>query len=172
MSTLGERVQAYAAKKAEIDEAEEVLKGLKAEYSAQEEVLLRDYEIDGIQSMKVGDKSVHLYRDLYVKLVGDIDEAHEVLLRDYETDGIQNMRTVDNRTVYLHQDLYVKLVGDIDEAHDALRAAGGTDLLKYGVNASSLRAWVKELVASDGIPEGLQPFVETTDGFHIRVRRG
>jgi len=132
VSSLGERVQAYAAKKAEIDEAEEVLKGLKAEYSAQE----------------------------------------EVLLRDYETDGIQNMRTVDNRTVYLHQDLYVKLVGDIDEAHDALRAAGGTDLLKYGVNASSLRAWVKELVASDGIPEGLQPFVETTDGFHIRVRRG
>ena len=132
MSSLGERVQAYAAKKAEIDEAEEVLKGLKAEYSAQEEVLLRDYEVD----------------------------------------GIQNMRTVDNRTVYLHQDLYVKLVGDIDEAHDALRAAGGTDLLKYGVNASSLRAWVKELVASDGIPEGLQPFVETTDGFHIRVRRG
>ena len=132
MSSLGERVQAYAAKKAEIDEAEEVLKGLKAEYSAQE----------------------------------------EVLLRDYETDGIQNMRTVDNRTVYLHQDLYVKLVGDIDEAHEALRVAGEGDLLKYGVNASSLRAWVKELVASDGIPEGLQPFVETTDGFHIRVRRG
>ena len=131
MSTLGERVQAYAAKKAEIDEAEEALKGLKAEYSAQE----------------------------------------EVLLRDYETDGIQNMRTVDNRTVYLHQDLYVKLVGDTDEGHDAIRAAGGSDLVKYGVNASSLRAWVKELVASDGIPEGLQPFIETTDGFHIRVRR-
>ena len=132
MSTLGERVQAYAAKKAEIDEAEEALKGLKAEYSAQE----------------------------------------EVLLRDYETDGIQNMRTADNRTVYLHQDLYVKLVGDIDKAHDALRAAGEGDLLKYGVNASSLRARVKELAASEhGIPEGLQPFIETTDGFHIRVRR-
>lgn len=132
MSTLGERIQAYIDKRAEIDEVEEALKELKAEYSAQE----------------------------------------EVLLRDYETDGIQNMRTVDNRTVYLHQDLYVKLVGDIDEAHEALRAAGEGDLLKYGVNASSLRARVKELDASyDGIPEGLQPFVETTEAYKIRIRR-
>jgi len=130
VSSLGERVQAYIDKKEEIDEAEEVLKGLKAEYSAQEEVLLRDYEIDGIQSMNVSGRNVHLYRDLYVKLVGDIDEAHE-----------------------------------------ALRAAGGSDLLKYGVNASSLRAWVKELVASDGIPEGLQPFIETTEAYKIRIRR-
>ena len=131
MSSLGERIQAYIDKRAEIDEAADKLEVLKAEYKLQEEVLLRDYETDGIQSMNVSGKNVHLYRDLYVKLVGDIDEAH-----------------------------------------DALRAAGGSDLLKYGVNASSLRAWVKELVASDGIPEGLQPFVETTDGFHIRVRRG
>ena len=132
MSSLGERVQAYIDKRAEIDEAEEVLKGLKAEYSAQEEVLLRDYEIDGIQSMKVGDKSVHLYRDLYVKLVGDIDEAHE-----------------------------------------ALRVAGEGDLLKYGVNSQSLRARVKELDASEtGIPEGLQPFIETTEAYKIRIRRG
>ena len=132
MSTLGERIQAYIDKRAEIDEVEEALKELKAEYSAQE----------------------------------------EVLLRDYETDGIQNMRTADNRTVYLHQDLYVKLVGDIDKAHDALRAAGEGDLLKYGVNASSLRARVKELDASyDGIPEGLQPFVETTEAYKIRIRR-
>ena len=131
MSTLGERIQAYIDKRAEIDEVEEALKELKAEYSAQEEVLLRDYETDGIQSMKVGGSSVYLYRDLYVKLVGDIDEAHE-----------------------------------------ALRAAGEGDLLKYGVNASSLRARVKELDASyDGIPEGLQPFVETTEAYKIRIRR-
>ena len=131
MSSLGERVQAYAAKKAEIDEAADKLEVLTAEYKLQEEVLLRDYETDGIQSMNVSGKNVHLYRDLYVKLVGDIDEAHE-----------------------------------------ALRAAGEGDLLKYGVNASSLRARVKELDASEtGIPEGLQPFIETTDGFHIRVRR-
>ena len=131
MSTLGERVQAYAAKKAEIDEAEEALKGLKAEYSAQEEVLLRDYETDGIQSMNVSGKNVHLYRDLYVKLVGDIDEAHE-----------------------------------------ALRKAGEGDLLKYGVNSQSLRARVKELEASDnGVPEGLQPFIETTEAYKIRIRR-
>ena len=133
MSSLGERIQAYAAKKAEIDEAEEALKGLKAEYSAQE----------------------------------------EVLLRDYETDGIQNMRTADNKTVYLFQDLYVKLVGDIDEAHEALRVAGEGDLLKYGVNSQSLRARVKELDASEtGIPEGLQPFIETTEAYKIRIRRG
>ena len=131
MSTLGERIQAYIDKRAEIDEVEEALKELKAEYSAQEEVLLRDYETDGIQSMKVGGSSVYLYRDLYVKLVGDIDEAHE-----------------------------------------ALRAAGEGDLLKYGVNASSLRARVKELDASyDGIPEGLQPFIETTEAYKIRIRR-
>ena len=132
MSTLGERVQAYIDKRAEIDEAEDKLAALKAEYKLQEEVLLRDYEIDGIQSMKVGDKSVHLYRDLYVKLVGDIDDAHE-----------------------------------------ALRAAGEGDLLKYGVNSQSLRARVKELDASEtGIPEGLQPFIETTEAYKIRIRRG
>ena len=131
MSTLGERIQAYIDKRAEIDEAEDKLKELKAEYSAQEELLLRDYETDGIQSMKVGGSSVYLYRDLYVKLVGDIDEAHE-----------------------------------------ALRAAGEGDLLKYGVNASSLRARVKELAASEhGIPEGLQPFIETTEAYKIRIRR-
>jgi hypothetical protein len=132
VSSLGERVQAYIDKRTEIDEAEEVLKGLKAEYSAQEEVLLRDYEIDGIQSMNVSGRNVHLYRDLYVKLVGDIDDAHE-----------------------------------------ALRVAGEGDLLKYGVNSQSLRARVKELDASEtGIPEGLQPFIETTEAYKIRIRRG
>ena len=131
MSTLGERIQAYIDKRAEIDEAEDKLEVLKAEYKLQEEVLLRDYETDGIQSMKVGGSSVYLYRDLYVKLVGDIDEAHE-----------------------------------------ALRAAGEGDLLKYGVNSTTLKARVKELDASyDGIPEGLQPFVETTEAYKIRIRR-
>ena len=131
MSSLGERVQAYIDKRAEINEAEDKLEALKAEYKAQEEVLLRDYELDGIQSMNVDGKNVHLYRDLYVKLVGDIDEAHE-----------------------------------------ALRVAGEGDLLKYGVNSSSLRARVKELEASDnGIPKGLQPFIETTEAYKIRVRR-
>ena len=132
MSSLGERVQAYIDKRAEIDEAEDKLAALKAEYKLQEEVLLRDYELDGIQSMNVDGKNVHLYRDLYVKLVGDIDEAHE-----------------------------------------ALRVAGEGDLLKYGVNSQSLRARVKELEASDnGIPEGLQPFIETTEAYKIRIRRG
>ena len=132
MSSLGERVQAYIDKRAEINEAEDKLEALKAEYKAQEEVLLRDYELDGIQSMNVDGKNVHLYRDLYVKLVGDIDEAHE-----------------------------------------ALRVAGEGDLLKYGVNSSSLRARVKELEASDnGIPKGLQPFIETTEAYKIRIRRG
>jgi hypothetical protein len=131
VSSLGERVQAYIDKRAEINEAEDKLEALKAEYKAQEEVLLRDYELDGIQSMNVDGKNVHLYRDLYVKLVGDIDEAHE-----------------------------------------ALRVAGEGDLLKYGVNSSSLRARVKELEASDnGIPKGLQPFIETTEAYKIRVRR-
>jgi hypothetical protein len=131
VSTLGERIQAYIDKKAEIDEAEDKLEVLKAEYKLQEEVLLRDYETDGIQSMKVGGRSVYLYRDLYVKLVGDIDEAHE-----------------------------------------ALRAAGEGDLLKYGVNSTTLKARVKELDASyDGIPEGLQPFIETTEAYKIRIRR-
>ena len=131
MSTLGERIQAYIDKRAEINEVEDKLEALKADYKLQEEVLLRDYETDGIQSMNVSGKNVHLYRDLYVKLVGDIDEAH-----------------------------------------DALRAAGEGDLLKYGVNASSLRARVKELDASEtGIPEGLQPFIETTEAYKIRIRR-
>ena len=131
MSTLGERIQAYIDKRAEINEVEDKLEALKADYKLQEEVLLRDYETDGIQSMNVSGKNVHMYRDLYVKLVGDIDEAH-----------------------------------------DALRAAGEGDLLKYGVNASSLRARVKELDASEtGIPEGLQPFIETTEAYKIRIRR-
>jgi len=132
VSTLGERIQAYIDKKEEINKAEDELEKLKAEYKLQEEVLLRDYETDGIQSMNVSGRNVHLYRDLYVKLVGDIDEAHE-----------------------------------------ALRAAGEGDLLKYGVNSQSLRARVKELEASDnGIPEGLQPFIETTEAYKIRIRRG
>jgi len=132
VSTLGERIQAYIDKKEEINKAEDELEKLKAEYKLQEEVLLRDYEIDGIQSMNVSGRNVHLYRDLYVKLVGDIGEAHE-----------------------------------------ALRAAGEGDLLKYGVNSQSLRARVKELEASDnGIPEGLQPFIETTEAYKIRIRRG
>ena len=132
MSTLGERIQAYIDKKEEINKAEDELEKLKAEYKLQEEVLLRDYETDGIQSMNVSGRNVHLYRDLYVKLVGDIDEAHA-----------------------------------------ALRAAGEGDLLKYGVNSQSLRARVKELDASEtGIPEGLQPFIETTEAYKIRIRRG
>ena len=131
MSTLGERIQAYIDKKEEINKAEDELEKLKAEYKLQEEVLLRDYETDGIQSMNVSGKNVHLYRDLYVKLVGDIDEAHE-----------------------------------------ALRAAGEGDLLKYGVNSTTLKARVKELDASEtGIPEGLQPFIETTEAYKIRIRR-
>tara|TARA_Y100000310_G_scaffold210279_1_gene210891 strand:- start:46 stop:444 length:399 start_codon:yes stop_codon:yes gene_type:complete len=131
VSTLGERIQAYIDKRAEIDEVEERLKELKAEHKLQEEGLLTDYETDGIQSMNVSGKNVHLYRDLYVKLVGDIDKAHE-----------------------------------------ALRAAGEGDLLRYGVNSTTLRARVKELDASaTGIPEGLQPFIETTEAYKIRIRR-
>ena len=56
---------------------------------------------------------------------------------------------------------------------DLVRAAGEGDLLKYGVNSQSLRARVKELDASEtGIPEGLQPFIETTEAYKIRIRRG
>jgi len=131
MTTLGDRLNAYVAKYDEIKDAEEVVKGLKAEYDDQELVLL--------------------------------DEFAEA--------GIQNMKTKSGRTVYLFQDLYVKLVGDATKAYAAVRRAGGTDMIHPTIHSSTLRSWIKELVASEkGVPKGLQPYVETTDAFKIRVR--
>ena len=97
---------------------------------------------------------------------------------DQMTDmGLQNIKTVDGATVYLQMDVFASLVSDDDgtkdEAHEALREHELGYLVKEGVNAQSLRAYVNERKSSDEeIPAGLLPYIKVTETPRARVRSG
>jgi len=92
----------------------------------------------------------------------------ERLAQEFAQAGIQNIKTASGQTVYLNREIFAKLVGDPKKARTALRRAGLGDFIKEGVNANTLRAYVREM--DEVIPKGLQPYIDVTEVFRMRMR--
>ena len=101
----------------------------------------------------------------------ELRRTEERLLETFAQDGIRNMKTAAGQTIYLNRELFARLVGDTDQAHTALRQAGLGDFIKPMVNAQTLRAYVREKEESEEeMPEGLQPYIDVTEVYRLRVR--
>ena len=102
------------------------------------------------------------------RLATDLAAREEVLVEEFAKAGIQNIKTTAGQTLYLNREVFAKLVGDHDEALDAFRTAGLGDFVKESVNAQTLRAYVREM--DEELPEGLQPYIDITEVFRMRMR--
>ena len=101
----------------------------------------------------------------------ELRRLEERLLETFAQGGIRNMKTAAGQTVYLNRELFARLVGDTENAHAALHQAGLGDFIKPTVNAQTLRAYVRE--KEDGgeeIRQGLQPYIDVTEVYKLRVR--
>ena len=109
------------------------------------------------------------------KLEGEVNHIkttlanlEERLAQEFAQAGIQNIKTASGQTVYLNREIFAKLVGDPKKARTALRRAGLGDFIKEGVNANTLRAYVREM--DEVIPRGLQPYIDVTEVYKMRMR--
>ena len=102
------------------------------------------------------------------RLATDLAGREEMLVEEFAKAGIQNIKTAAGQTVYLNREIFAKLVGDHVEALDAFRTAGLGDFVKETVNAQTLRAYVREM--DEELPEGLQPYIDITEVFRMRMR--
>ena len=102
------------------------------------------------------------------RLATDLAAREEVLLEEFAQYGIQNIKTSAGQTVYLNREVFAKLVGDHKKALTAFRRAGLADFVKETVNANTLRAYVREV--DEVLPKGLQPYVDITEVFRMRMR--
>ena len=102
------------------------------------------------------------------RLATDLAAREEMLVEEFAKAGIQNIKTSSGQTVYLNREIFARLVGDHEEALDAFRRAGLGDLVKESVNAQTLRAYVREM--DEVLPEGLQPYIDVTEVFRMRMR--
>jgi len=101
-------------------------------------------------------------------LKAELAILEERLVEEFGQAGIQNIKTSAGQTVYLNREVFAKLVGDQKKAYTALRRAGLGDFIKDTVNAQTLRAWVKEM--DEVLPKGLQPYIDITEVFRMRMR--
>ena len=102
------------------------------------------------------------------RLATDLAGREEVLVEEFAKAGIQNIKTTAGQTVYLNREIFAKMVGDHVEALDAFRTAGHGDFVKETVNAQTLRAYVRQM--DEELPEGLQPYIDITEVFRMRMR--
>ena len=113
-------------------------------------------------------------RDMEADLKRRKDELRRLedqILETFARDGIQNMKTATGQTVYLNREVFARLVGDTKKAYRAMRRAGLWDFIKPTVNAQTLRAYVREKEESgEEIPKGLQPYIDVTEIYRLRVR--
>ena len=92
----------------------------------------------------------------------------EKLVEGFARAGIQNIKTKTGQTVSLRREVYAKLTGDQKKSYTALRRAGLGDFIKEGVNTQTLSAYVREL--EEVLPKGLQPYIDVTEVFRMRMR--
>jgi len=102
------------------------------------------------------------------RLKSTLATQEEVLLDLFAEAGIQNIKTATGQTVYTNREVYAKLVGDQKKAHTALRRAGLGDLIKQTVSSQTLRAYVREM--DEVLPKGLQPYIDVTEVYKMRMR--
>ena len=102
------------------------------------------------------------------KLASELVVREERLVEQFAQAGIQNVKTAAGQTVYLNREVFAKLVGDHKKALTAFRRAGLADFVKETVNAQTLRAYVREM--DEVLPKGLQPYVDITEVYRMRMR--
>ena len=102
------------------------------------------------------------------KLKAQLGDLEEKLVNSFAEAGIQNVKTATGQTVYLNREVFAKLVGDPAKARTALRRAGLGDFIKETVNSQTLRAYVREV--EEVLPKGLQPYIDVTEVFRMRMR--
>jgi len=102
------------------------------------------------------------------KLATDLAAREERLVEEFGQAGIQNIKTKTGQTIYLNREIFAKLTGDQKKAYTAFRRAGLGDFVKETVNANTLRAWVREM--DEVLPKGLQPYIDVTEVFRMRMR--
>ena len=102
------------------------------------------------------------------RLATEIAALDEKLVEAFAQAGIQNIKTKSGQTVYLNREVFAKLVGDHKKALTAFRRAGLADFVKETVNANTLRAYVREM--DEVLPKGLQPYVDITEVYRMRMR--
>ena len=102
------------------------------------------------------------------RLATEIAALDEKLVEQFAQAGIQNIKTAAGQTVYLNREVFAKLVGDHKKALTAFRRAGLADFVKETVNAQTLRAYVREM--DEVLPKGLQPYVDITEVYRMRMR--
>ncbi|MFZ5831261.1 MAG: hypothetical protein ACOY3P_14310 [Planctomycetota bacterium] len=118
----------------------------------------------------------HKRRDLESQLDQVKDEARQLearILEEWAERG-QNSAKVGGLTVYLANDFYCskRATSSTDELVSALRDAGLSDYVSIGYNAASLKAWVKEQVASGGdIPQPLAERLNYDTTPRLKTRR-
>ena len=102
------------------------------------------------------------------RLATDIAALDEKLVEAFAQAGIQNIKTKNGQTVYLNREVFAKLIGDHKKALTAFRRAGLSDFVKETVNSQTLRAYVREM--DEVLPKGLQPYIDVTEVFRMRMR--
>ena len=102
------------------------------------------------------------------RLATEIAALDEKLVEQFAQAGIQNIKTAAGQTVYLNREVFAKLIGDHKKALTAFRRAGLSDFVKETVNSQTLRAYVREM--DEVLPKGLQPYVDITEVFRMRMR--
>ena len=102
------------------------------------------------------------------KLKAQLGDLEEKLVNSFAEAGIQNVKTATGETVYLNREVFAKLTGDPEKAHAAFRQEGLGDFVKESVNSQTLRAYVREV--EEVLPKGLQPFIDVTEVFRMRMR--
>ena len=102
------------------------------------------------------------------KLASELVVREERLVEAFAQAGIQNIKTAAGQTVYLNREVFAKLIGDHKKALTAFRRAGLADFVKETVNANTLRAYVREM--DEVLPKGLQPYVDITEVYRMRMR--
>lgn len=120
----------------------------------------------------------------------DLDAAEIELLGEWTETGQQNA-TINGLTIGVRRDLYAAARRDeeansqaTDEEkqalYDALQAYGAGDLVKPNVNASSLAAWVREIIAekeeeyedpNDALPEELRAVLKVSVKMGLRATK-
>ena len=98
----------------------------------------------------------------------DLADREERLVEEFGQAGIQNIKTVGGQTVYLNREVFARLIGDQKKAYTAFRRAGLGDFIKEVINGQTLRAYVREM--DEVLPKGLQPYIDVTEVFRMRMR--
>ena len=102
------------------------------------------------------------------RLATEIAALDARLVEEFAKTGIQNVKTAAGQTVYLNREIFATLTGDLKKAKTALRRAGLGEFIKEGVNAQTLRAYVREM--DEVLPKGLLPFIDVTEIYRVRMR--